>query len=79
MQLLLTALAWENHIGHSKDAVSPLDSEKSMWGFQRLPVKIYSESGQICTQNAQLKENIEKYVYDLGIGKASLHKTQDTI
>ena len=54
-----------------------------MWSFQRLPVKIYSEAGQVCNENAQLKENI-KDVYDFGIGKTFLkfihslkYKTQD--
>ena len=54
-----------------------------MWSFQRLPVKIYSETGQVCNENTQLKENI-KDVCDFGIGKAFLkfmhrlkYKTQD--
>ena len=54
-----------------------------MWSFQRLSVKIYSETGQVCNENTQLKGNI-KDVYDFGIGKAFLkfrhhlkYKTQD--
>ena len=75
---------WSKRVWSLKDAAPAWDSKRSIWGFQRLPFKIYSETEHVCNQNTQLKENIEEDIYDLGIEKSFLkhihslkHNAQD--